>query len=87
MKSDDTKDQVSRRGFLGVSSAALVATVGGLSATGAAAQDKQVNARATTDRSATDPGPPFEDNHSIADFDLDALKGHVSRELLLDFAE
>src|ERR1700676_5245703 len=57
MKSDDTKDQVSRRGFLGVSSAALVATVGGLSATGAAAQDKQVNARATTDRSATDPGP------------------------------
>src|ERR1700686_2644347 len=57
MKSDNTKDQVSRRGFLGVSSAALVATVGGLSATGAAAQDKQVNARATTDRSATDPGP------------------------------
>src|ERR1700676_5119297 len=57
MKSDDTKDQVSRRGFLGVSSAALVATVGGLSATGAAAEDKQVNARATTDRSATDPGP------------------------------
>ena len=30
---------------------------------------------------------PFEDNHSIADFDLDALKGRVSRELLLDFAE
>src|SRR6202048_1248983 len=57
MKSDDTRDQVSRRGFLGVSSAALVATVGALSATGAAAQDKQVNARATTDRSATDPGP------------------------------
>src|SRR6202165_2566027 len=57
MKSDDTKDQVSRRGFLGVSSAALVATVGGLSATGAAAQDKQVNARAPTDRSPTDPVP------------------------------
>src|SRR6266853_1505949 len=29
---------------------------------------------------------PFEDNHSIADVDLDALKGRVSRELLLDFA-
>jgi oxalate decarboxylase len=57
MKSDGTKDQVSRRGFLGVSSAALVATVGGLSAAGAAAQDKQGNARATNDRSATDPGP------------------------------
>src|SRR5580765_4800804 len=52
MKADDKKDQVSRRGFLGVRSAALVATVG-LSAAGAAAQDKQGNAR----RSATDPGP------------------------------
>jgi hypothetical protein len=30
---------------------------------------------------------PFEDNHSIANFDLDALKGCVSRELLLDFVE
>src|SRR5258706_9207787 len=29
---------------------------------------------------------PFEDNHSIADGDRDALKGPVSRELLLDFA-
>src|SRR6267378_4184920 len=29
---------------------------------------------------------PFEDHHSIADVDLDALKGRVSRELLLDFA-
>jgi oxalate decarboxylase len=47
MKADGTKDQVSRRGFLGVGSAALVATVGGLSAAGAVAQD----------RSATDPGP------------------------------
>ena len=57
MKADSTKDQVSRRGFLGVSSAALVATVGGLSAANAVAQDKQVNARAAKDRNATDPGP------------------------------
>src|SRR5438552_13156418 len=47
MNADSTKDQVSRRGFLGVSSAALVTAVGVLSAAGAAAQD----------RSATDPGP------------------------------
>src|SRR5712692_132355 len=57
MKTDGAKDQVSRRGFLGASSAALVATVGGLSVAGAVAQDKQGNARATNDRSATDPGP------------------------------
>src|SRR6266436_2751426 len=57
MKAEDTKDQVSRRGFLGVSSAALVATVGGLSVAGAVAQTKQGNTRATNDRSATDPGP------------------------------
>jgi oxalate decarboxylase len=53
MKADGNKDQVSRRGFLGVGSAALVATVGGL----ALAQDTQGNAHATNDRSATDPGP------------------------------
>ncbi|PYX12187.1 MAG: cupin, partial [Acidobacteria bacterium] len=47
MNADSTKDQVSRRGFLGVSSAALVTAVGVLSAAGAAAQD----------RSKTDPGP------------------------------
>jgi hypothetical protein len=57
MKTDGAKDQVSRRGFLGASSAALVATVGSLSVAGAVAQDKQVNARAANDRSATDPGP------------------------------
>jgi hypothetical protein len=28
---------------------------------------------------------PFKDNHSIADVENDALKGRVSRELLLDF--
>jgi oxalate decarboxylase len=57
MKADGKNDQVSRRGFLGVGSAALAATVGGLSAAGAIAQDRQVNARAAKDRSATDPGP------------------------------
>ena len=54
MDADGTKDQVSRRGFLGVGSAALVTAVGVLSATGAAAQ---VNAGATNDRSKSDPGP------------------------------
>ena len=57
MNADGTKDQVSRRGFLGVGSAALVTAVGVLSAAGAAAQDQQMNARATTDRSKSDPGP------------------------------
>jgi oxalate decarboxylase len=47
MNADSTKDQVSRRGFLGVGSAALATAVGVLSAAGAAAQD----------RSKTDPGP------------------------------
>jgi hypothetical protein len=28
---------------------------------------------------------PLKDNHSIADVDHDALKGRISRELLLDF--
>src|SRR6266403_4407585 len=47
MNADGTKDQVSRRGFLGVGSAALVTAVGVLSAASASAQD----------RSNTDPGP------------------------------
>jgi len=47
MNADSTKDQVSRRGFLGVGSAALATAVGVLSGAGAAAQD----------RSKTDPGP------------------------------
>jgi oxalate decarboxylase len=47
MTADGAKDQVSRRGFLGVGSAALVTAVGVLSAAGATAQD----------RSKTDPGP------------------------------
>jgi anaerobic selenocysteine-containing dehydrogenase len=58
MKVDSMKDQVSRRGFLGVSSAALVATVGGLSAANAVAQDKQVNAGAAKDRNQQTPGRP-----------------------------
>jgi oxalate decarboxylase len=47
MNADGTKDRVSRRGFLGVGSAALVTAVGVLSAGGAPAQDKN----------KTDPGP------------------------------
>jgi oxalate decarboxylase len=51
METDNTKDQVSRRGFLGVGSAALAA-VGALSIAGAAAQEQTAG-----DRSKSDPGP------------------------------
>jgi oxalate decarboxylase len=57
MDAGGTKGQVSRRGFLEVSSAALAATLGALSTGDAAAQDRQVDASAANDRSATDPGP------------------------------
>src|SRR5260370_19347856 len=47
MENDSTKDQVSRRGFLGIGSAALAAVAGTLAVSSANAQD----------RSATDAGP------------------------------
>src|SRR5882724_396650 len=53
MENDSTKDQLSRRGFLGVGSAALVAAAGSLAVGGAMAQENQPR----TGRSATDPGP------------------------------
>src|SRR6202040_2061078 len=52
MENDSTKDRFSRRGFLGVGSAALAAAAGSL-AVGARGQENQPR----TGRSATDPGP------------------------------
>src|SRR5271168_3419686 len=53
MESEDAKEQLSRRGFLGVGSAALATAVGALSVSGAAAQEQSK----TGDRSKSDPGP------------------------------
>src|SRR5258706_435075 len=53
MENDGNKNQVSRRGFLGVGSAALAAVAGGLAVSGAMAQEGQQARK--TDRS--DPGP------------------------------
>src|SRR5882672_2704698 len=53
MENDSTKDRFSRRGFLGVGSAALAAAAGSLAVGGAMGQENQQR----TGRSATDPGP------------------------------
>ena len=57
MENDSNNNQLSRRGFLGVGSAALAAVAGGLAVSGATAQEGQPAGNARTDRSATDPGP------------------------------
>src|SRR5260370_22829295 len=57
MENDSNNNQLSRRGFLGVGSAALAAVAGGLSVSSALAQEGQQAGNARTDRSATDPGP------------------------------
>jgi oxalate decarboxylase len=54
VQSDNEKDQVSRRGFLGVGSAAVAAAVGALSASDAVAQN---SSQATGGHTGTDPGP------------------------------
>jgi oxalate decarboxylase len=54
---NDSKDRFSRRGFLGISSAALATVAGGLAVSGAMAQEGQQVDKPQTDRSATDPGP------------------------------
>jgi oxalate decarboxylase len=53
MENDGTKGQFSRRGFLGVGSAALAAAAGSVAISGALAQENQPRAG----RSSTDPGP------------------------------
>jgi oxalate decarboxylase len=57
MGNDSAKDGFSRRGFLGVGSAALAAVAGGLAVSGAMAQEGQQGGNARADRRATDPGP------------------------------
>jgi oxalate decarboxylase len=56
MPDEKGKDQLTRRGFLGVSSAALAAA-GLLSAKNLAGQDQETPQKAKSDRSASDPGP------------------------------
>ncbi len=53
MENDGTKHQFSRRGFLGISSAALAVAAGSIAVSGAMAQE----GKRPTGRSATDPGP------------------------------
>jgi oxalate decarboxylase len=53
MGKDGTKEQLSRRGFLGIGSAALAVAAGTVAVSGARAQESQPR----TGRSATDPGP------------------------------
>src|SRR5258708_13053956 len=57
MENDSNKTQFSRRGFIGIGSAALATVAGGLAVSGAMAQEGQKPGNARTDRSATDPGP------------------------------
>jgi len=54
MENDGTRDQFSRRGFLGIGSAALATVAGSLAVSSAMAQEGQ---QARTGQSATDPGP------------------------------
>ena len=54
MENDGTIDQLSRRGFLGIGSAALATVAGSLAVSSAMAQEGQ---QARTGQSATDPGP------------------------------
>jgi oxalate decarboxylase len=66
MHTDNSNDQVSRRGFLGVSSAALAAAVGALSGSLAIAQNPNPSHNASADRRKSDPGPanPALDNQN-----------------------
>ncbi len=58
METEETKEQLSRRGFLGVGSAALGAAVGALAVSGAAAAQEQTKTQKPAgDRSKSDPGP------------------------------
>src|SRR5690348_13743137 len=57
MENESMKGRFSRRGFLGVGSAALATVAGSLAVSGAIAQEGQQAGKARTDRSATDPGP------------------------------
>src|SRR3982074_3254545 len=57
MENDGTKDQFSRRGFLGIGSAALAAVTGSLAVGRAMAQDTQTVSKTRADQRAADRGP------------------------------
>jgi hypothetical protein len=56
MQDNTPKDRFSRRGFLGIGSAALATVAGSLAVSAATAQEGQQSHTTQTDRSATDPG-------------------------------
>src|SRR6267378_2292266 len=57
MENDGTKDQFSRRGFIGIGSAALATVTGTLAVGRAMAQDTQTVSKARAGQNAADPGP------------------------------
>ncbi|HEY3617956.1 MAG TPA: cupin domain-containing protein [Candidatus Sulfotelmatobacter sp.] len=57
MQNSRSKHQFSRRGFLGIGSAALATVAGTLAVSSSMAQEGQQGDKSQTDRSATDPGP------------------------------
>src|SRR5713226_6286628 len=57
VQNNNIKDRFSRRGFIGIGSAALATVAGSLAVSGAVAQEGQQTHKTQTDRSATDPGP------------------------------
>jgi len=57
METEDEREHLSRRGFIGVGSAALATTVGALSVGVATGQEQSNTPKAAGDRSKSDPGP------------------------------
>src|SRR5260370_29640923 len=60
MEKDNSQDGLSRRGFIGIGSAALATVAGSLAVSSALAQQGQMTNQPGIDRSATDPGPSNE---------------------------
>src|SRR5260370_28566141 len=57
MEKDNSTDGLSRRGFIGIGSAALATVAGSLAVSSALAQQGQMTDKPGIDRSANDPGP------------------------------
>jgi len=57
MEKDDSRDGLSRRGFIGIGSAALATVAGSFAVSSALAQQGKMTNKPGIDRSATDPGP------------------------------
>src|SRR5260370_38165282 len=60
MEKDNSKDGLSRRGFIGIGSAALATVAGSLAVSSRLEQQGQMTNQPGIDRSATDPGPSNE---------------------------